>query len=144
LKILVILAHPNNQSFNHAIANCAVNQLQKNGHSVTFHDLYAEKFDPILPYEEIPTEVILPSNIEIHCEEHTIQYRQNMFTAEIRILPDIFNVVPTGAAGFIIAKNHVVKDLAFGALDVIAPVLSLEDTQILSLCVSFLKFLCCH
>ena len=69
MKILVILAHPNNQSFNHAIANCAVNQLQKNGHSVTFHDLYAEKFDPILAYEEIPTEVTLPSNIEIHCEE---------------------------------------------------------------------------
>ena len=62
-KILVILAHPNKQSFNHAIALSAVKQLQENGHNVIFHDLYAEKFDPILPSQEFPSEVTLPSNI---------------------------------------------------------------------------------
>jgi putative NADPH-quinone reductase len=34
LNISVILAHPDNQSFNHAIARIAVTQLQKNGHKV--------------------------------------------------------------------------------------------------------------
>jgi putative NADPH-quinone reductase len=69
LNISVILAHPDHQSFNHAIAGTAVTRLQKNGHSVTFHDLYAEQFDPLLPSGEIPTEVLLPPDIEKHCDE---------------------------------------------------------------------------
>jgi NAD(P)H dehydrogenase (quinone) len=68
-KILLILAHPNGQSYNHAIAVSAIQQLQENGHDVIFHDLYAEKFDPILPSEEFSTEVTLPSNIKQHCDE---------------------------------------------------------------------------
>jgi putative NADPH-quinone reductase len=69
LNISVIVAHPNGQSFNHAIARTAVSQLQKNGHRVTFHDLYAEQFDPLLPSQEIPTEASLPPEIEKHCDE---------------------------------------------------------------------------
>jgi len=69
LNISLILAHPDNQSFNHAIARTAVTQLQKNGHSVIFHDLYAEQFDPLLPSPEIPTETLLPPDIVKHCDE---------------------------------------------------------------------------
>jgi putative NADPH-quinone reductase len=68
-KILLILAHPNMQSYNHAIAVSAVQQLQENGHDVILHDLYAEGFDPILPSEEFPAEVSLPSNIKQYCDE---------------------------------------------------------------------------
>lgn len=69
LKVSVILAHPDSQSFNHAIAETAVHQLETNGHSVMFHDLYAEQFDPLLPLEEIPADVSLPPNIKQHCHE---------------------------------------------------------------------------
>ena len=69
MNISLILAHPDNQSFNHAIARTAVTQLQKNGHSVIFHDLYAEQFDPLLPSPEIPTETLLPPDIVKHCDE---------------------------------------------------------------------------
>lgn len=69
MNISVILAHPDNQSFNHAIARTAVTQLQKNGHSVIFHDLYAEQFDPLLPSPEIPTETLLPPDVVKHCDE---------------------------------------------------------------------------
>jgi putative NADPH-quinone reductase len=69
MDISVILAHPNPESFNHAISQTAVAQLYKNGHSVIFHDLYREGFDPILPTQEIPTEVFLPAEIEKHCQE---------------------------------------------------------------------------
>ena len=69
MNISVILAHPDNHSFNHAIARTAITQLQKNGHSVTFHDLYAEQFDPLLPSPEIPTEALLPPDVEKHCDE---------------------------------------------------------------------------
>jgi NAD(P)H dehydrogenase (quinone) len=68
-KILVILAHPDQKSFNHAIAETAVSQIKRNGHDVIFHDLYAEKFESILPGTEIPSNVILPPEIETHCNE---------------------------------------------------------------------------
>lgn len=69
MKISIILAHPNEGSFNHAIAQTALSQFRKNAHEVIFHDLYKEQFDPILPYQEIPNEVSLPQDIEAHCKE---------------------------------------------------------------------------
>lgn len=69
LNIIVILAHPNNQSFNHAITKTAVTQLEKNGHSVICHDLYAEQFDPLLLFDEIPYDSQLSPQIAKHCEE---------------------------------------------------------------------------
>lgn len=69
MEISVILAHPKKGSFNHAIAETAVDQLKKNGHAVYFHDLYKEKFDPLLHEEEIPKDVPLPTAIQRHCRE---------------------------------------------------------------------------
>jgi NAD(P)H dehydrogenase (quinone) len=69
MKISVILAHPNKESFNHAIANAVIGQLKQSGHEIFFHDLYAEKFDPVLPKEEFPKDVPLPPEIELHCRE---------------------------------------------------------------------------
>jgi len=69
MQILVILAHPDSKSFNHAIAQAAVAQLKQNGHRVFFHDLHAEGFDPILPIVEFPQGAILPEEIDRHCQE---------------------------------------------------------------------------
>jgi NAD(P)H dehydrogenase (quinone) len=69
LKISVILAHPDTKSFNYAVAETAAAILQKNGHEVIFHDLYREKFSPVLPAEEIPRNVPLPRLIARHCAE---------------------------------------------------------------------------
>ena len=69
MNISVILAHPNPQSFNHAIASIVVEQLEKNGYKVNFHDLYAEKFDPLLPASEFSTDAYLPPDIKKHCDE---------------------------------------------------------------------------
>ena len=49
MNILVILGHPRPGSFNHAIAQAAIAELIRSGYQVNFHDLYAEKFDPVLP-----------------------------------------------------------------------------------------------
>jgi NAD(P)H dehydrogenase (quinone) len=68
MNVLVIVAHPNKASFNHAIARTAAERLERNGHSVAFHDLYHENFDPILPYEEIPQDGVVPPEIGRHCE----------------------------------------------------------------------------
>lgn len=69
MKISVILAHPHEGSFNHAIARTVVEQLGENGHSTFFHDLYAEDFNPLLPAAEIPKDAVLPAAVQEHCEE---------------------------------------------------------------------------
>jgi NAD(P)H dehydrogenase (quinone) len=69
MKISVILAHPLPGSFNHAIAQEAVGELARNGHTVMFHDLYREGFDPLLPGAEILAEAALPRVVATHCGE---------------------------------------------------------------------------
>ncbi len=71
MVISVILAHPDERSFNHAIAQMAVETMQANGHQVFSHDLYREGFDPLLTGPEIPKEACLPGLIEKHCAEIT-------------------------------------------------------------------------
>ncbi|MFH2011273.1 MAG: NAD(P)H-dependent oxidoreductase [Pseudomonadota bacterium] len=69
MLVSVILAHPNVQSFNHAIAQTAVKKLQQLGHQVVFHDLYDEAFPPVLPNSEIPEDAHLSKEVELHCRE---------------------------------------------------------------------------
>lgn len=72
LRVLVVLGHPTQGSFNHAIANAAVSRLHKNGYEVIYHDLYAEKFDPILFSGEIPKGANLDHLIEKYCKEISV------------------------------------------------------------------------
>lgn len=69
MNIVIVLAHPEDTSFNHAIAHQAKQTLEENGHTVFFHDLYKEGFDPALPGHEIPRDVELPKTIAEHCDE---------------------------------------------------------------------------
>lgn len=69
MKILVILGHPDKNSFNHAIAHAAIATLKKNGYDVLFHDLYEEKFDPLLPADEIPKNGSVSQEVAAHCHE---------------------------------------------------------------------------
>jgi NAD(P)H dehydrogenase (quinone) len=69
LKITVILGHPRVGSFNHAIATTAARALEDNLHEVMFHDLYEERFDPVLPGEEIPRDARLDAGLRRYCEE---------------------------------------------------------------------------
>jgi len=69
MKISVILAHPDKESFNHAISEAAVKVLQNNNHDIIYHDLYKEKFPPVLPAYEIPRVTSLPRIISRHCSE---------------------------------------------------------------------------
>lgn len=69
MKISVILAHPDPGSFNHAIAEIAMDKLKENGHKIIFHDLYEEGFDPALPSDEIQRNALLPVHVAQHCDE---------------------------------------------------------------------------
>lgn len=69
MNILLFLAHPTPGSFNHAIAAECRAALLSMGHCVLYHDLYAERFDPILPGEEVPKTATLNSVVAQHCRE---------------------------------------------------------------------------
>lgn len=69
MKILIILGHPDKQSFNHAIARECEKRLIENGHSVIFHDLHEEKFDPIITTTEIPKKGEINELVKKHCDD---------------------------------------------------------------------------
>ena len=55
VQISLLLAHPRPNSFNHALASAILDELDEAGHTVAFHDLYDEGFDPLLRPEECYT-----------------------------------------------------------------------------------------
>jgi putative NADPH-quinone reductase len=69
MKVLIVLAHPDQNSFNHAIAGTCLKRLSDNGYDIIFHDLYQEKFDPLLDKNEIPKDGKVDEMIEWYCAE---------------------------------------------------------------------------
>jgi NAD(P)H dehydrogenase (quinone) len=67
--VSVLLAHPDPLSFNGALASAAVRVLRGHGHTVRFHDLHAERFDPVLTADEIRRDASLPEAVSAHCRE---------------------------------------------------------------------------
>ena len=53
MKALVIVCHPAPDSFNHALAAVVRTAWLDAGYDVTFHDLHAEAFDPVLTAAEM-------------------------------------------------------------------------------------------
>ena len=69
MNVSIILAHPNPGSFNHAIAATVAEALHQNGCGVWSHDLYAERFDPLLPVPELGRDPKLDASLAQHCQE---------------------------------------------------------------------------
>ncbi len=72
MSILLVLAHPNSSSFNHAIAVVVKETLEANGYHVIFHDLYSENFSPIITQSEISNTAPLDTAIASYCSELTV------------------------------------------------------------------------
>jgi NAD(P)H dehydrogenase (quinone) len=53
MNVSVILAHPYQKSFNHAIYETVLKTLGENGHEVFAHNLYEEEFNPLLMGTEL-------------------------------------------------------------------------------------------
>jgi NAD(P)H dehydrogenase (quinone) len=52
MRVVLVVAHPDPNSFSHAIASTARTSLTKAGHEVTFLDLYAEEFRTAMSHDE--------------------------------------------------------------------------------------------
>lgn len=53
MRVLIVYAHPNPDSFNHAMLEHCSRGLQEAGHEIRIKDLYAENFDPVLRAREL-------------------------------------------------------------------------------------------
>jgi NAD(P)H dehydrogenase (quinone) len=68
MRILVLLAHPQPGSFNHAIADTVRATLVGAGHDVDLRDLCAEGFDPLYTPEELQRDNVAPPQVREHVE----------------------------------------------------------------------------
>ncbi len=68
-QALVVLAHPDPQSFNHALARAVCAGLSAGGMEVRFHDLHAEGFDPVLTAVEARGKATADPLIQRHISE---------------------------------------------------------------------------
>src|SRR5689334_4916156 len=66
---LAVVAHPSPTSFSHAMAGAARAVLAARGFEVDFHDLYAERFDPVQPTGEAQNTASSNALVEQHCAE---------------------------------------------------------------------------
>ncbi|MDP8219533.1 MAG: NAD(P)H-dependent oxidoreductase [Candidatus Theseobacter exili] len=69
MNILIIVAHPDKKSFNHAIANTVAETLHNNGHETVYIDLHECKFNAVLPNHEIYSDAQVSVEIEKYCEQ---------------------------------------------------------------------------
>src|SRR4051795_11559837 len=52
MQVVLVIAHPDPESFTHAIAATAIAGLQRAGHDVSLLDLYEEEFRPAMSLDE--------------------------------------------------------------------------------------------
>jgi NAD(P)H dehydrogenase (quinone) len=69
MNVLVIYCHPLADSFNHALALRVVETLEALEHRVLFHDLYSERFDPLLDEAELRRGISLDEQVLRHVRE---------------------------------------------------------------------------
>ncbi|MFP4705179.1 MAG: NAD(P)H-dependent oxidoreductase [Spirochaetaceae bacterium] len=67
--VVILLAHPNERSLNHAIAARAAEAARHAGVEATLHDLYAEGFDPVLPKDEMLRKFSFDETVQQHITE---------------------------------------------------------------------------
>lgn len=66
---LILLAHPNERSFNRAIADEAADAVRAAGLELRFHDLYAEGFEPVMWKEEMLRRASFEDEVQRHARE---------------------------------------------------------------------------
>lgn len=69
MRALVVVGHPRPDSLSHALAERACAALRALGYEVAYHDLQTERFDPVLPACEEPSDGEVVGCVARHCAE---------------------------------------------------------------------------
>ena len=104
MKHLIVYAHPNPGSLNHAILDTAIHTLKNNGHEVVVRDLYALDFQPVLKPEDTEAMKAGQTPQDIKTEQE--------FIAEADVITFIYPIWWTGLPA--ILKGYVDRVFAFG------------------------------
>jgi len=66
---LIVIANPSPNSLSHAMGSAAKRALLTRGYEIAYHDLYAERFDPVQPTGESGNVGSSNALVEQHCSE---------------------------------------------------------------------------
>jgi NAD(P)H dehydrogenase (quinone) len=78
MKTLIVYAHPNPKSFNHAIADTAERTLREAGHEVRVRDLYAINFNPVLTGQDFEANKAGATLPEVQTEKDHISWADQL------------------------------------------------------------------
>jgi putative NADPH-quinone reductase len=95
MSIMVIVSHPDSKSLNHAAAERIATTLADEGHTVHFHDLYREHFQPVLENEEIQRKFSFDETFTTHARE------LREATGIVLVYPDWWGMPPAILKGWI-------------------------------------------
>ena len=118
MRVVVVIAHPDPNSFNHAIAATACSALTRSGHEVTVLDLYAEEFRTAMtPAERIAyhsDRPILDPMAERHAEivkqtEALVFVYPTWWSTMPAILKGWLERVMVPGVGFVFDEHHHVR-----------------------------------
>ena len=104
MKLLSLLAHPRPGSFCHALSDAARGALDAAGHEVVHHDLYAERFDPVLPAAEAWTSgEDVGQALARGAGPQLLRHRQDIATAEgmLVVHPNWWGMPPAILVGWL-------------------------------------------
>jgi len=69
MNLSILLAHPRSGSLCHQFAEAAADAAREQGWTVNLHDLYAERFDPVMGDAEAASRQSADPLVERHCAE---------------------------------------------------------------------------
>ena len=99
MKVLVVLAHPNPDSFSHAIVDKASATLAECGHSVSVIDLYAIGYSPAMTRAELAAYPTSTPAIDPMVVEHTRLLQE--CTTSVFVYPTWWSSMPAILKGWI-------------------------------------------
>lgn len=111
MRVLVILAHPRPDSFNHAIAATVGATLEASGHVVDRCDLYAEGFDPVFTPDELKRDCVLPAPLAAEVD------RLKAADAIVVVHPNWWGQAPAILKGWLDRVLRVGETYRFGTND---------------------------
>ena len=99
MKVLVVLAHPNPESFSHAIVDKVSDTLADCGHSVSVIDLYAVGYSPTMTRDELAASPTSTPAIDPMVIEHTRLIQE--CSAIVFVYPTWWSSMPAILKGWI-------------------------------------------
>lgn len=109
MRIGVYLAHPRPGSFNHAVFDAVLDELDGRGADVVAHDLYAEGFSPVLTADETETVQAAEATLDPQLAAHRAEVAT--FDAVVFVHPNWWGMPPAVLTGW--AQRVLVPGVAY-------------------------------